>query len=79
MKKLVFILIASILIFTATTVLASAFCNGWEDGYIAGYCYKQHTCLRPTVPLCPLSGIGENTYQHGYNRGFLAGLNAQRD
>lgn len=53
------------------------FCEGWEAGYKAGYCYQQANCLAPLVPLCPLAGLGEDNYQGGYNRGFLAGLNAR--
>lgn len=61
----------------ASIASASAFCDGWEDGYKARYCYRQYACLPPLVPLCPLPRLGEETYQDGYNRGFLAGLNAR--
>jgi len=61
----------------APQAFASSFCEGWNGGYKAGYCYRQYGCLAPLVPLCPLPRLGENTYQEGYNRGFLAGLNAR--
>lgn len=54
------------------------FCEGWEAGYVAGYCYQKYSCLEPLVPLCPLPRLGEDNYQGGYNRGFLVGLNARR-
>lgn len=58
---------------------ADAFCDGWQAGYKAGYCYgKGMGCLEPLTPLCPLARLGESTFQDGYNRGFLAGVNAQR-
>lgn len=56
----------------------SAFCQGWEAGYIAGYCYGQSYCANPYVPFCPYPKWNEKTYQDGYNRGFLAGMNAKR-
>lgn len=78
MKKISLAAICSIVIFTSTPVLASPFCDGWTDGYKAGYCYRQSGCIEPLVPLCPLPHLGENTYQDGYNRGFLAGLNSRQ-
>lgn len=55
----------------------SAFCDGYEAGYIAGYCYKVYGCLEPLTPLCPLPDLGEDNYKGGYNKGFLDGLNDQ--
>lgn len=51
----------------------SAFCEGWESGFVAGYCYNVYGCVEPLVPLCPLPRVNESSYQDGYNRGFLAG------
>ncbi|MBU1621739.1 MAG: hypothetical protein KJ604_19975 [Gammaproteobacteria bacterium] len=67
-----------IIAFVAIATMASGFCDGWRAGYKAGYCYKKYTCLAPLVPLCPLPGLGEDTWLGGYNRGFLAGLAAQK-
>jgi hypothetical protein len=77
MRKIIFNIIFIILVFTSLA-FADAFCDGWKDGYKAGYCYRQYACLEPLVPLCPLPRLGEDTYKDGYNRGFLAGLNARR-
>jgi hypothetical protein len=76
MKKTLFIIL-----FCAAALFAygdTGFCEGWEAGYVAGYCYNQYSCLAPLVPLCPLPRLNEDSYQGGYNRGFLAGLNARR-
>ncbi len=79
--KLLGILLVLVLAVPAIVLLApaearaSGFCDGWEAGYKAGYCYGQFACLPPLVPLCPLERLGESTYMDGYNRGFLAGLN----
>jgi hypothetical protein len=79
MKKFVFALMFVMLFVTAALAFGSAFCDGWEDGYVAGYCYRQiYGCIQPIVPICPIPRIGEDSYQDGYNGGFLAGLNAQR-
>lgn len=53
----------------------SGFCEGYKAGYKAGYCYREFACIPPLPPLCPLPELGETTYQDGYNRGFLNGLN----
>ena len=68
--------LAVLLLFVSLSV-ASDFCDGWRAGYIAGYCYRQQYCLPPIVPLCPLARLGEYEFDDGYNRGFLAGLNAR--
>ena len=73
MKKLIiFLLIISI----PPDVLAyGAFCDGFKAGYKAGYCYGKPYCIARTPPICPVPYIGENSYNDGYNRGFLEGLN----
>ncbi len=54
------------------------FCNGWADGYTNGYCHNRgYSCVRPVTPVCPVPYAGQTTYSHGYNRGFIAGLNAR--
>jgi hypothetical protein len=72
---------AAIAVLIAATIILSSdgFCEGWEAGYKAGYCYQEYNCLAPLVPLCPLPRLGEENYQGGYNRGFLAGLNARNN
>ncbi|MFA5403249.1 MAG: hypothetical protein WC318_07135 [Candidatus Omnitrophota bacterium] len=75
MKRL---FIALFIIFLlASPAFASGFCEGWHAGYIAGHCYQQPFCIQIIVPLCPLPHVGEDNYQGGYNRGFLAGLNSR--
>ena len=59
----------------------SNFSNGFSDGYKKGYCQNQGIgCMSPIPPIAPIPKIGENmnSYQDGYNRGFEAGLNAQK-
>ncbi len=61
----------------AQAAYASSFCYGFQAGYKAGYCYQQFGCIAPIPPICPIPGIGESTFQDGYNRGFLAGRSAR--
>jgi hypothetical protein len=78
MKKIVFAVICSVVLFTSTNVMASTFCDGWEKGYADGYCYKRTNCSEPLVPVCPAPVSGKDTYKDGYDLGFPSGLNAWR-
>lgn len=69
------ILIITLLALTSSNYNDS-YCEGFNNGFKNGYCHnKSYNCLEPLTPLCPLPRIGEDTYTHGYNRGFLVGLN----
>ena len=71
---LLFVVIAALL--SSPVSGGSPYCEGFDEGYKAGYCYRQYSCISPITPICPIARIGESTYGDGYNRGFLAGLNA---
>ena len=71
MKKIIFIVIFSAILFSSISAMASTFCDGWEEGYKAGYCYKHPNCSEPLVPVCPASLTGKDTYKDGYDLGFL--------
>jgi len=52
----------------------SDYCNGWEAGYISGYKYNQtYAEGEPIIPICPIPEIDKDTYQDGFNIGFLSG------
>ena len=76
MKK--FLIFVAVFVTFSFAGYGGSFCSGWEDGYAAGYCYQDYSCLAPLVPLCPLPRLGEDTYQGGYNRGFIAGMRARK-
>jgi hypothetical protein len=88
MKRLLllFLLIATIAIsntnynFNTITFVEtnSDYCQGWKAGYKAGYCYEKVYCLEPLTPLCPLPQIGRNSYEDGYNDGFVKGRRDSR-
>ena len=73
MKKAILILLSLI-----TLTLASAFCNGFKQGFRDGYCYKKTVCIDPIPPICPIPRYDEYTWSGGYQRGFLVGLSKQR-
>jgi hypothetical protein len=73
MKKIILIALIAI-----SSVFSSPFNAGYKDGYEDGYCKDIFGCLTPLTPLPPLTQIGENpnSYQDGYQRGFLDGYRA---
>jgi hypothetical protein len=55
------------------------FCEGFKDGWKAGYCYQQYGCVAPYPPYCPVREYGEkDIYVDGYNKGFILGLYSSR-
>jgi tetratricopeptide (TPR) repeat protein len=59
----------------------STFSNGFESGYMNGYCQDQGiSCIAPNPPIAPIPTVNENlnSYKDGYNRGFQIGLQAQK-
>lgn len=57
------------------------FSKGYQKGYREGYCYKDKlNCVGVIPPLTPLSDIseGRDSYQDGYNRGFIDGQNQKK-
>jgi len=77
MKKILVLL--TVLLTAAILFAQDTFCDGWDAGYQAGVCYgKNYGCIPPITPICPIARIGEEGFQDGYNRGFLAGLSHRR-
>lgn len=62
---------------TQQTTSEKTFCDGWEDGYEDGFTYHsvQNRRIKPIfiTPICPISKIGFDTYQDGYNCGLIQG------
>jgi hypothetical protein len=77
MKTIILILLA---ITISTTTVDSDFCEGFEKGYKNGYCFKEALpCLSPLPPLCPLPELNQDSYQDGYNVGFVRGREDKED
>lgn len=74
MKTSLFAAVAIIGMVLSGGVWASEFCDGYKVGYEAGRCYRRLICLKIVSPVCPLPRIGERTFQDGYQRGFLKGV-----
>jgi hypothetical protein len=82
MRNFIFTIIC-ILSLNFVSKAQTSFDNGFKEGFKNGYCYSANSgflCTPPLPPLPPLPQITEsrNSYQDGYNRGFLYGR-AQRD
>ena len=65
----------------AVSASTAQFCSGFQSGYEAGYKKVKNTTLKPLPPLCPLQplkGFGDpdSDWEHGYQIGFLKGLNS---
>ncbi len=74
MKVLIIYLMVPFALFISSMVWKNDFCDGWEFGYEQGWCYEQGIgCLTPLIPLCPLPDLHKDTYQDGFNRGFVKG------
>lgn len=48
--------------------------DGYCEGYKAGWCYGKGACIEPICPITPIPRVGEDSWQDGYNRGFVKGL-----
>ncbi|MCH2195556.1 hypothetical protein [Kordia sp.] len=57
--------------------MEATFCDGWKDGYEAGYSYYNITNHKPKpvfiTPICPIAKAGLDSYQDGYNCGLIEG------
>ena len=70
-KLLILTILLGILCLSSNT----DFCTGFQDGYSAGYCYEEDFCIPPTPPICPVPDVGKDTYEYGFEIGFVEGLN----
>ncbi len=62
-----------VLIGLPTTVAATPWCDGYQEGYVAGYeSVRQHPVFAPSCPL-PVRRTDPNNYQQGYSRGVRDG------
>lgn len=86
MKKFVFTLFF-LVIFGISTIAQTNFDTGFKAGFESGYCYSPNNsihsfpiCVPPLAPLPPLPQINERSesFQDGYNRGFLYGQARRR-
>lgn len=77
MKYIIFLMITTLMFVSFTKV--NTYCDGWEKGYVRGYCYKVQNCIEPIVPTCPIPEIGFETYQDGLDRGFVEGKNKRNE
>lgn len=73
------LVIFTCLIITLQAFSQTRFVLGFNDGFKNGYCYTSNKtgyfCTPPLPPLAPLPQINESkdSYQDGYNRGFIYG------
>jgi hypothetical protein len=78
------ITLTSLLLLNFIAFGQSNFNIGFKEGFKNGYCYSNNQsgyyCNPPLPPLPPLPQISErsNSYQDGYNRGFLYGQDRRR-
>lgn len=74
MKKLVLIAFVFFVSVSFST-LETDFCQGFKDGFCEGYKdVKGSYYVCPVAPVCPVPGVGQDTYRGGYNTGFKAGM-----
>jgi hypothetical protein len=73
--KIIILLLLAITLSTGE----SDFCDGFKKGYKNGYCFEQELCLAPLTPLCPLPKLNQDSYQNGYDVGFVKGKEAKEN
>lgn len=84
-REIVLVLFLALAPVTAMTIAndptpATAFCDGWDNGYYAGWCYDDpYGCLAPMAPPCPYPEYDRDSYQDGYNRGLLKGMSDKQN
>lgn len=83
MKRLIYAFLVTSIFFTVSVVSASSqqFCAGFERGFIAGYQKIKNTSVPPVAPVCPVQpikmiGDPESDFEHGYQIGFVRGMNS---
>lgn len=54
-----------------------SFCNGYQAGYVRGWCAGDFGCIAPIPPICPIPNVGQDGYQDGYDQGYTDGRNAR--
>lgn len=61
-------------------VVATDYCDGWEDGYCEGWKdVKGQYAICPIAPVCPVPEIEcFEGWKCGYNRGFKKGMRDAR-
>ena len=63
-------------IYVPQPVKQPTYSDGWNTGYKQGWCYGLGAgCYPAYPPYPPYPRYGEDSYQGGYNRGFLQALN----
>jgi len=75
-RETLFVLFLAVAPATAVTVVnptAPDYCDGWEKGYPAGWCWSEVPCLPPVTPVCPVPQVNRTAYQDGYNDSFVRG------
>jgi len=81
MKKLLTAIAITVSLSSFAPAPWSAFCNGWDAGYCAGWrTVKGEYAMCPLSPLCPVPPMGctYNDYRCGFTVGVLAGERAAR-
>lgn len=59
---------------TATVPDNSAYCHGWQEGWLAGWCYGHgSSCYPPMTPTCPSDPTYRSTWEEGFGDGFIRG------
>jgi hypothetical protein len=74
MKKFLFVILVPLMCLSSY-VGDCEYCNGWNEGYSAGYCYNNdNPCVWRVAPPCPVPKFNKYTFQDGYHAGFLKGM-----
>lgn len=54
------------------------YCKAFAEGWRAGYCQGQVSCIAPPPPACPVQNAGTTPNESGWTDGYARAQAAQR-
>lgn len=81
MKKIIVWLIVIFVFLNKVNMTFSEgnYCDGFRKGFISGWCMNDINCITPIVPVCGIPRVNFNTYEGGFEDGFILGKKERKN